>query len=137
MGEIVRHIPPILDVLTQREAELATHLENLRDRITQLGEELTQTEAESARLNITRQTLTSLTDPTPTPDDTGPDYQTLLGAFQGNTQLRVRDLCQLLGLDTNTNTLKRIRGRLKRLTARRILAEPERGLFTLAQTDSE
>lgn len=137
MGEIVRHLPPILDLLAQRETELDTRLEVLRERITQLGEELTQTEAESTRLTITRQTLTSLTDHTPPPDDTGPDYQTLLGAFEGDTQLRVRDLCQLLGLDTNTNTLKRIRARLKRLTARRILAEPERGLFTLAQTDSE
>lgn len=137
MGEIGRHVPPILDLLTQREAELDTRLEVLRERMTRLGEELAAAEAESTRLAITRQTLTGLTEDPPTHDDQGPDYQNILGAFEGDTQLRVKDLCQLLGLDPSAKDQKRIRGRLKRLTARRILAEPERGLFTLAHPDRE
>jgi hypothetical protein len=137
MSPVTHHVPPILDLLTERQTTVNTRIEALRERISQLTDELAEAEAEATRLGITRDTLTGLADqprgqaPAET-EDVGADYQTILGAFDTNSQLRAKQLCQLLDLGTSTADIKRTRSRLKRLVARRVLAEPEQGLFTLA-----
>ncbi|MFJ9775765.1 hypothetical protein ACIRVF_31750 [Kitasatospora sp. NPDC101157] len=56
----------------------------------------------------------------------------LLAVFaQTDRPLRARGVCEAMGLEPAPNNINDVRLKLKRLTGRNILAEPEPGLFAL------
>ncbi|MGW1810833.1 hypothetical protein [Streptomyces sp. NPDC002078] len=50
---------------------------------------------------------------------------------QADGPLRARGVCEAMNLDPAPNNINNVRLKLKRLTGRHILTEPEPGLFTL------
>ncbi len=132
----------ILDLITERETGVAAAVTTLREQIRQLTDELRTAEIELNDLATTQTTLTRLTAtqqppaPQPPAPDNPPDttiYQRILTVFTtgNNAAIRAKDVCHTLGIDTEPKTIERIRTKLKRLVKRRILTEPEPGLFTL------
>lgn len=126
---------PIHDMITRRQAALATVADTLRDQIAGLTDELHRAEAELADLATTHTTLTRLTAPN-NPAAAPPDttiYQQIIAAFDtGAGPLRAKDICQALGTGTEPKDTEGIRAKLKRLVKRHILTEPEPGLFALS-----
>ncbi|RAO42625.1 hypothetical protein GAR06_05151 [Micromonospora saelicesensis] len=130
--------PSLLTLLTERETAAGLAVEQLRERIASLTDQLTAAETDVAELAITRKTLLSLgghldvaapADPTVA----SPAYQQILAVFHGATApMRAKDICRALGTGTTAKDTEGLRARLKRLVARQILTEPEAGLFTLA-----
>ncbi len=131
-------MPPIWDLIAEREAAATAGAEQLREQIEKLTGELTLAEAELADLAITRTTLMKLTGAAQatTPADAtvaSTAYQQILAVFGTATDgLRAKDVCLALGLGTTPKDTEGIRAKLKRLAARHILAETEPGLFALA-----
>jgi hypothetical protein len=108
-------LPSLLDLIADRGATASTTVEQLRERIAQLTDQLAAAETELAELAITRKTLTRPTGgdiQAPTPVDTpvdatiaSPAYQTILAAFATTPGgMRAKDLCLALGLDIPPNT---------------------------------
>jgi hypothetical protein len=131
-------MPPILDLIAQREAAANAAADVLREQIAKLTGELALAETELAELAITRKTLTKLTNQIETaPVDTtvaGTAYQQILAVFATATDpMRAKDVCLALGLTAAPKDTEGMRARLKRLTARHILVEAQPGLFALAQ----
>jgi hypothetical protein len=129
----------ILDLITERQAVTAEAIATLREQIGKLTDELRLAETELADLVTTRTTLTRLIslNEAAMPDAGALDntvYQRILAAFQTSdaTTMRAKDVCHLLGIGTEPKDTEGIRAKLKRLVKRRILTEPEAGLFTLA-----
>lgn len=132
--------PSILELIAGRQAAAAETAQRLRAQIATLTNQLAAAETELAELEITRNTLTRLTghtDATALADATvaSPAYQQILAAFTTTTGggLRAKDICKALGLGVTAKDTEGIRAKLKRLTARRVLTEPEPGLFVLAE----
>jgi len=128
---------PIRDLIAERETTATTTAQALREQIATLTDQLTHAENELADLATTRRTLLALTgqpDP-PTPDATAPSvaYPQILAVFTtATTAMRAKDVCLALGTGVTTKDTEGIRAKLKRLVARRVLAETEPGLFTLS-----
>jgi hypothetical protein len=130
-------MPPILDLIAEREAAANAAAGALREQIAKFTGELALVEDESAELAITRKTLQKLTGQTETaPADAtvaSTAYQQILAVFRTATDpMRAKDVCLALGLTTAPKDTEGMRAKLKRLTARDILIEAEPGLFTLA-----
>ncbi|MEU3355194.1 hypothetical protein [Streptomyces sp. NPDC037389] len=130
-------ITAVLEYVEARERELEEQAGHLRGRIEELTAQLVEFDAESENLRVTHKTLLALPAPAPAGDPDRPDvpdhpaYQQILAAFADTGQpMRARDLCQALDLPIVPKNTEGIRSKLKRLTARGILAEPEPGLFT-------
>jgi hypothetical protein len=129
----------ILDLITARQADTAEAITTLREQIGKLTDELRLAETELADLVTTRTTLTRLTSTSaPQIPDDGPldntVYQQIIAAFKTGTgtTMRAKDVCHALGIGTEPKDTEGVRAKLKRLVKRRILTEPEAGLFTLA-----
>jgi hypothetical protein len=131
-------MPPILELIAEREAAANAAAEHLREQIAKLSDELALAEGELAELAITRKTLTRLTgqtDATAAADATvaSTAYQQILAVFGTATApMRAKDVCHALGLTAAPKDTEGLRAKLKRLVARHILIEAEPGLFTLA-----
>jgi hypothetical protein len=129
----------ILDLITARQANTAEAITTLREQTGKLTDELRAAETDLADLVTTRTTLTRLisTNAPQIPDDGPLDntaYQQIIAAFQTGTSttMRAKDVCHALGIGTEPKDTEGVRAKLKRLIKRRILTEPEPGLFTLA-----
>jgi hypothetical protein len=132
-------MPPIWDLITERETAASTTADRLREQIATLTEQLAHAEGELADLAITRKTLLRLTgEPDATPADTvlvSAPYQQILAVFAtANTGMRAKDVCLAVGAGVTANDTEGMRAKLKRLVARHILTENEPGLFALAPT---
>jgi hypothetical protein len=133
-------MPPILDLIAERETAATATAAALRDQIARLTDQLTRAETELTELAITRKTLMRLTGEAEvtTPLDatiaSGP-YQQILAVFATTTSpLRAKDVCLALDAAATAKDVEKMRARLKRLVTRQILVETEPGLFTLAPT---
>lgn len=133
-------MPPIWELITEREAIANVAAEQLREQIAKLTSELRFAETELAELAITRKTLTSLTgqdqaqaaDPADTTIASAA-YQQILAVFGTATEaMRAKDVCLALNIGVAPKDTEGTRAKLKRLVARQILIQPEPGLFTLA-----
>lgn len=134
-------MPPILDLIAEREAAANAAAEHLRQQIAKLSDELALAEGELTELAITRKTLTRLTGhaETATPDGTiaSAAYQQILAVFgTAIAPMRAKDMCLALGLTAAPKHTEGMRAKLKRLAARQILIEAEPGLFALAPAQS-
>jgi hypothetical protein len=130
-------MPPIWDLITERETVATAVAQQLREQIAELSAQLADAETELADLAVTRKTLTKLTgqtDATTRLDVTvaGVAYQQILAVFTTTEPMRAKDVCLALGLGVAPKDTEGIRAKLKRLTARQILVETEPGLFALA-----
>ncbi|WP_433455259.1 hypothetical protein ACQPXS_45255 [Streptomyces sp. CA-142005] len=129
----------VLVRLEEREREIAEQAEETREQITRLTAVLDELGRAAEEVRITRKTLLELPDPGPPgpsasapelPD--GADYQEIMAVFaQADGPLRARGVCEAMDLDPAPNNINNVRLKLKRLTGRNILTEPEPGLFTL------
>jgi hypothetical protein len=128
----------ILDLITERQADVAAAITTLREQIGKLTDELRTAETELNDLATTRTTVTRLT---AVGDLAAPDspldntaYQQIITAFQigDGGAMRARDVCHALGLGTEPKNTEGIRAKLKRLVKRQILTEAEPGQFALA-----
>lgn len=131
-------MPPILDLIAEREAAATAAGELLREQIAKLTAELAAIDTELHELSITRRTLTRITDQAEAAaavDATiaGPAYQQILTALSTATEpMRAKQLCHALGIGTTPKDTEGLRAKLKRLVNRGIAVETEPGLFALA-----
>lgn len=131
-------MPPILELIAERQSVASAAADALREQIATLSAELALTETELAELAITRTTLIKLTgqaDAVAPADSTvsSPAYQQILAVFGAATgPMRAKDVCLTLGVGTAAKDTEGMRAKLKRLVARHILAETEPGQFALA-----
>ncbi len=66
---------------------------------------------------------------------TSPAYRRIAAVFADTAgPLRCREVCTALGEEATASRVETMRQKLKRLTERGVLAEPEPGLFALAAT---
>jgi hypothetical protein len=127
-----------LDLITERQTDVAAAIATLREQIGKLNEQLRAAEIELNDLATTRTTVTRLTATSDLPMPDGPQentvYQQIIAAFQtGNGgAMRAKDVCHALGLGAEPKDTEGVRAKLKRLVKRRILTETEPGLFALA-----
>ncbi|MEU1853872.1 hypothetical protein ABZ499_32595 [Streptomyces sp. NPDC019990] len=129
----------VLVRLEEREREIAEQAEETRGQITRLTAVLDELGRAAEEVRITRKTLLELPDPgPPAPSASAPKlpdgaaYQEIMAVFaQADGPLRARGVCEAMDLDPAPNNINNVRLRLKRLTGRNILTEPEPGLFTL------
>lgn len=132
--------PQLSDFLEQidtRERTLSAQAEQTRGRIEELAAQLRELDEETENLRITRKTLLGLADEPlvteaapQTAAPTHPAYQQILAAFADTGRpMRARDLCETLDLPVLPKNTEGIRSKLKRMTSRGILTEPEPGLF--------
>jgi len=129
----------VLVRLEEREREIAEQAEETREQIPRLTTVLDELGRAAEEVRITRKTLLELPDPGPPapsasaselPD--GAAYQEIMAVFaQVDGPLRARGVCEAMDLDPAPNNINNVRLKLKRLTGRNILTEPEPGLFTL------
>ncbi|MFE2912249.1 hypothetical protein ACFXI0_15280 [Kitasatospora indigofera] len=118
--------------LEEREREIAAQAEQTREQITQLTAVLDELGRAADEVRITRKALLELPEPAPPAPELpgGAAYQEIMAVFaQAGGPLRARGVCQ--ALDLAPNNINNVRMKLKRLTGRNILTEPEPGLFTL------
>lgn len=133
-------MPPLLDLIAEREAAAAAAAETLREQIAKLTHEFALVDTELAELAITRKTLSRLTghaEATAPPDTTiaGAAYQKILAAFATTTSgMRAKDVCLALGLGTTAKDTEGIRAKLKRLVARQ---NPDRSRTGTVHTRSQ
>jgi hypothetical protein len=127
----------ILDLITDRQTDVAAAIATLREQIGKLTDELRTAETELNDLATTRSTVTRLTATCDLPTPDGPldntAYQQIIAAFQTSDRraMRAKDVCHALGLGTEPKDTEGVRAKLKRLVKRRILTEAEPGLFAL------
>ncbi|MEV6012709.1 hypothetical protein AB0M29_38735 [Streptomyces sp. NPDC051976] len=125
--------------LEEREREIAAQAEETREQITRLTAVLDELGRAAEAVRITRKTLLEVSDPAPPalsasaaelPE--GAAYQEIMVVFaQAGGPLRARGVCEAMDLDPAPNNINNVRLKLKRLTGRNILAEPEPGRFAL------
>jgi hypothetical protein len=121
----------ILDLITERQADVAAAIATLREQIGKLTYELRTAETELNDLATTRTTVTRLTATCdlPTPDGRldNTAYQQIIATFQTGDggAMRAKDVCHALGLGTEPKDTEGVRAKLKRLVKRRILTEAE------------
>jgi hypothetical protein len=129
----------VLVRLEEREREITAQAEQAREQIAQLTALMDEFGRAAEELRITRKTLLDLPDTDPheplasapaLPD--GPAYREIMAVFaEADGPLRARGVCEAMDLDLAPNNINNVRIKLKRLTGRSILAEPEPGLFSL------
>jgi hypothetical protein len=127
----------ILDLIIERQAGVAAAVTTLHEQIGKLTDELRTAESELNDLATTRTTLARLTSLNEAAmsgvDADNTVYQQIITAFTtGGTTMRSKDVCHALGIGTEPKDTEGVRAKLKRLVKRRILTEPQPGLFTLA-----
>ena len=116
----------VLVRLEEREREIAAQAEETREQISRLTAVLDELGRTAEEVRITRKTLLEL------PDPDGAAYQEIMAVFaQAGGPLRARGVCEAMDLEPAPNNINNVRLKLKRLTGRNILTEPEPGLFTL------
>ncbi|MCI0689892.1 MAG: hypothetical protein L0Y54_22030 [Sporichthyaceae bacterium] len=131
-------MPPIWELIAERETAANAAAEQLREQIAKLTAELALAETELAELAVTRKTLTSLTgeaEAQAAADTTvaSAAYQKVLAVLGTATEgMRAKDVCLALGIGVAPKDTEGVRAKLKRLAARQILVETEPGLFALA-----
>ncbi|MFD7169422.1 hypothetical protein [Streptomyces violascens] len=126
----------LLDKIEARQQLVRETAGQLREQIALLTEELAAAERTLERLETTRATMLELAaeDGIEPPEPLPPGYREVPAAFeQARHGLRAKEVCEMLGIGTEPRHTESIRAKLKRLASRDILAEPEPGLFTLAQ----
>lgn len=130
------NITTILDLIAEREATTSRTAHRLREQITTLTAELTQTERDLADLATTRTTLRGLTAAEFTADDptvASAPYQQILAVLGTTaTGMRAKDICVALGVEPSPKHVEGARAKLKRMVNREILTEAEPGVFALA-----
>jgi hypothetical protein len=130
----------ILDMITDRQADVAAAIATLREQIGKFTDELRTAETELNDLATTRTTVTRLTATSDLPTPDGPldntVYQKIIAAFQtGNGgAMRAKDVCHALGLGVEPEDTEGVRAKLEHLVKGRVLSETEPGLFTLGLT---
>lgn len=128
-------MPPIWELIAEREMAANAAAEQMREQIAKLTGELALAETELTELAITRKTLMSLTGQAEAQAATvaSAAYQQILAVISTAAEgMRAKDVCLALGLGITPKDTEGIRAKLKRLTARHILIEAEPGLFVLA-----
>jgi hypothetical protein len=87
-------VKAILEHIETRERELADQSGQFRARIEELTRQLSELDAESENLRITRKTLLTLPLPSPATGPDHPAYQQILTALaDAGRPMRARDLC--------------------------------------------
>jgi hypothetical protein len=130
----------VLARLEEQEREIATQAEATRARITELTAQLEEFARVAEEVRITRKTLLALPEPaSPTPPPVKlpdhPAYQQIMAVFAAaDAPLRARAVCEAMDLEIAPSNVNNVRLKLKRLTERGILIEPEQGLFTKPQS---
>lgn len=130
-------IQPLLDALDIQENAARALADDLRAQIAGLQDRLRETETHLEHLEITRKTVTALTDRLPTQSSQPrlpehPDYPRILTVLNRATgPLRARDVCQALGHELLPKNIEGTRAKLKRLVKLGLLAEAESGNFTM------
>lgn len=126
----------LLEQIEARRARTGRTVEELREEIARLTEQLATTERALERLEITRQTVLELAaeNDTAPAGSLPPGYREVLAVFtRGGIGLHAKDVCRALGGGTEPRHVESMRARLKRLVERGVLAEPDPGLFVLPQ----
>ncbi|WP_250285613.1 MULTISPECIES: hypothetical protein [unclassified Frankia] len=124
----------LLEQIETRRTRLGRTVEQLREQITELRDQLTATEHTLERLEITRQTVLELSaEATHAPaEPLPPGYREVLAVFTPDHDgLHAKDVCLALGTGTGPRHIEGIRAKLKRLVERGVLTEPDPGLFVL------
>jgi hypothetical protein len=129
----------VLVRLEEREREITAQAEETREQITRLTAALDELGRAAEEVRITRKILLELPDPAPhEPSASAPElpggaaYREIMTVFaEADGPLRARGVCEAMDLDLAPNNINNVRMKLKRLTGRGILTEPEPGLFTL------
>jgi hypothetical protein len=130
----------VLARLEEQEHEIATQAEATRAHITELTAQLEEFARVAEEVRITRKTLLALPEPaSPTPPPVKlpdhPAYQQIMAVFAAaDAPLRARAVCEAMDLEIAPSNVNNVRLKLKRLTERGILIEPEQGLFTKPQS---
>ncbi len=131
------NLQTILDLITERQAAAQHHADQLREHITILTAELTHIDHELADLATTRSTLRTLAAAEFTADEPtviSSAYQQILAILSTTpTGMRAKDICLALGVEPLPKHVEGARAKLKRMVTRKILTEPEPGIFTLAE----
>jgi hypothetical protein len=142
----------LLERLAERETAARERIARLRAEIVSLSAELAGEEETLSRLAITRETVVGLlagdddaslpgpvawprVDPVAVPERVGvsaADRQVLDAFAAAGRPLRAKDVCQLLEVGADARQVEGMRHRLKRMVGRRVLAEPEPGMFVVA-----
>ncbi|MBV1856618.1 hypothetical protein [Catellatospora tritici] len=131
-------MPPIWDLIAEREAAATAAAEAMREQIAKLTDELALADNELAELAITRKTLMRLTGAAEAavPVDAtiaSVAYQKILAVFATAVgAVRAKDVCLALGVGVTAKDTEGMRAKLKRLVNGQILVEAEPGLFALA-----
>lgn len=133
-------VPGLLEKLAARQAAAEAKITRLREQIDKLTDALAAAEHERARWTNARETVLALAgeeqlEPaTLTRSPVTPAYPLIIGVFnQADGALRVKQVCQALGAETDARHIEGMRPKLKKLVARGILTEPEPGIFALAK----
>ncbi|MEW2268883.1 hypothetical protein GTY41_33125 [Streptomyces sp. SID685] len=126
----------VLARLEEQERDIAAQAEAAHTRITELTARLEEFGRAAEEVRITRKTLLALPEPTSRPRRPDhPAHQQITAVFAAaDTPLRARAVCEAMDLEIEPNNVNNLRLKLKRLTERRILIEPEQGLFTKPQS---
>ena len=127
----------ILVRLTEREAQITSQADAIREQIEQLTGHLSELEQQLEHVRITRKTLADLPEPqTPSapilthdpPEH--PAYEQILAALATADQpLRAREVTVAINLPTTATNVNNVRHKLKRLTSRNLAVETEHGFF--------
>jgi hypothetical protein len=133
-GELT--LAAVLARLEEQEREITAQVEGTRGRIAELIAQLAEFERGAEEVRITRKTLLALPDPAPPkppaaqlPDH--PAYQQIMAVFAAaDAPLRARAVCEAMDLEIAPSNVNNVRLKLKRLVERKILVEPQQGLFT-------
>lgn len=137
-------VQELLDKLTARHAAADAEVADLHERVAKLTDALVAAERERDRWAQARDTVVALVaeehpdqaagaERPVTPADTE-----ILAAFTGAAEpQRAKEICHALRLGTEPRHVEGMRSKLKKLTARGLLAEPSPGLFALARTNTQ
>ncbi|MFE7115537.1 hypothetical protein ACFU99_08955 [Streptomyces sp. NPDC057654] len=126
----------LLARIDDRQAAGREEVARLREQITKLSEQLAAVEHRLERLEIARETVLEIAEDSDSESGGAaplpPAYHQILALFENDEHgLRARDICEALGTGTENRNVEGVRAKLKRLVSRRILTEPEPGLFTM------
>ena len=124
----------ILVRLSEREAQITSQADAIREQIEQLTDYLGELEQQLEHVRITRKTLADLPEPSaPIPTHDPPEhpaYEQILAALATADQpLRAREVTIAINLPTTATNVNNVRHKLKRLTSRNLAIETEHGLF--------
>ncbi|MCW7944985.1 hypothetical protein AAW14_23945 [Streptomyces hygroscopicus] len=123
--------------LAARQQLVQQTIDQLRDQVARITEQLNQAERALERLQITSVTVQepAAEEGPPTVDTLPPGDHDILAVIEHATDgLRPKQLCQILGIGTGPRHVEGIRAKLRRLVSRGLLTEPKPGLFTQADS---